>query len=212
MPVPRAPSLGPAVRPGLASPAAVLVTSLAAFGGCVAAGPDAGDRGAHLELVVADGRVELVRGTPIELADHPAELGAAATDLRWELRADGGARLAAGRAPDPRLVRVESYGEADLAGDVVRAGARRDRHRDPGRAGHPPRRRQRWRASRRAGPHAARRAGGRARRRRGQGRHRLRHRRDRAAGPRRRQRRAGPPLQPLVLARGLPTRAARSLS
>ena len=112
------------VRPRNGGLGVIFVALLGAtVGGCVTEGAERGDRGALLEVVVADGRVELVRGTPIELLDHPAEHDVADTDLRWELRSEEGALLAAGRTRDPRLVRFESFGEADLGSEVVRAGA-----------------------------------------------------------------------------------------
>ncbi|MGE0545880.1 MAG: M64 family metallopeptidase [Kofleriaceae bacterium] len=74
-----------------------------------------GKGGTRLELVFAEGRLDLARSQP--LAEPPSELGLPAnlgTDVRWELISRAGVKLAEGSAPDSRILSYEPQ-----AGEVM---------------------------------------------------------------------------------------------
>jgi len=100
------------------------VTLAAAFvSACSTPLADSGS-GARLDLVVADGRIDLVAAKPIVLDDAPRAGAPAPTDLAWSFVAAKGKVLARGAVGDPRLVHVERQPDEEPVpqGDL-RAGA-----------------------------------------------------------------------------------------
>lgn len=81
------------------------------------------DAGARLDLVVADGRIELVAATPIALDDVPRAGRPAPTDLAWSFVGSSGNVLASGAVGDPRLVHVERMDGGAVPEGDLRAGA-----------------------------------------------------------------------------------------